>query len=168
MHMTDNKFIRGGLVMGLLLGLILMSGCTSEEPTTYTIGDRVEVGELAYTINSYEIKEDIKFYHYGLCYNTLTPEGVFVIVNLTVENLGDESRDFSSEYVQLMDSQKRSFKQNPNTRTVPGRLSTDQLQPGMPKTGVMVFDVRAGERYTIKVRYHPGPGVWLYAEITLD
>lgn len=95
-------------------------------------------------------------------------EGVFVIVNLTVENLGDESRDFSSEYVQLMDSQKRSFKQNPNTRTVPGRLSTDQLQPGMPKTGVMVFDVRAGERYTIKVRYHPGPGVWLYAEITLD
>jgi len=75
MHMTDNKFIRGGLVMGLLLGLILMSGCTSEEPTTYTIGDRVEVGELAYTINSYEIKEDIKFYHYGLCYNTLTPRG---------------------------------------------------------------------------------------------
>lgn len=173
-----SKKIAGGIMALIIFGLVFFSGCTSsddtqdspekeKEQTIWNLGDRVVVGEFAYTINSYERMEAIKLYSSGWNYDTLKPEGVFMVVNLTVENLGDESTYFSSSYVQLMDSQKRSFDQGTNIWQVDGLISAEQLQPGMPKNGVMVFDVLEGESYTIRLNENIYWGDE-YTEVTLE
>ena len=73
-------------------------------PTIYNIGDRVVVGDMAYTVTNVRKANSV-----GDKYLGDEADGIFVIINMKIENLGKESKTISTSYVQIVDSQGRTF-----------------------------------------------------------
>lgn len=112
------------------------------------IGDRVIVDDIAYTINSktesYQVGKEIGFDIYSQFYGT-TADGIFYIFDITVENVGKESQTFWGTNIKIYDNQGRTFDHDPTAELyMDDSFKYDQLQPGLPKRGKIVFDVPRG------------------------
>lgn len=84
-------------------------------------------------------------------------DGVFLMVELEVENLGDETKTLSSSYVKAIDSQGRTFEyDNDAWIYLEDSLLLKQIQPGLPTKGETIFDVPEGESFFIEV----SSGLW--------
>lgn len=113
----------------------------SSEPEFYYAGDRVEVGNFAYTINSYyttdRIGQDIAGTFMGE-----KADGVFLVLDVTIENIARESKTLWSSYIKVIDDQERTFEHDSTAEIyLDESFSFEQIQPGLPKTGKVVFDV---------------------------
>src|SRR5690606_1080135 len=75
-----------------------------QTPETYKVGDRVVVGERAYTITDVRTASSV-----GDDFTKQTATGIFVIVTMNVENIGKESATMSSTDVKIIDSEGRTF-----------------------------------------------------------
>ncbi|MBU1252219.1 MAG: DUF4352 domain-containing protein [Nanoarchaeota archaeon] len=114
----------------------------------YKLGDRVVVDDVAYTINSKTENSQVgKSYVYGdyESFMGTTADGIFYIFDLTVENVGMESKTLWGTNIKIYDSQGRSFDHDSMAEIyLDDSLQYDQLQPGLPKRGKIVFDVPKG------------------------
>lgn len=112
----------------------------TEEQTVYKVGDRVAVGDRAYTITNVKTTAFV-----GDEYTKQEASGVFVLVSMTIENTGKESSMMSSNDVKIVDSQGRTFESDTNAwATLKDNILLKQIQPGLPVTGETVFDVPKG------------------------
>jgi len=107
----------------------------------YYAGDKVEVGNFAYTINSYyttdKIGQDIAGTFMGE-----KADGIFLVLDVTIENIGKESKRMWGSYIKVIDDQQRTFKHDTTAEIyLDESFSFEQMQPGLPKTGKVVFDV---------------------------
>ncbi len=122
------------------------------QPEIYSIGDRVVVGDIAYTITNVRTLGAVG--NYGMAEKA---DGIFLMVELEVENLGDETRTLSSSYVKAIDSQGRSFEYDNDAWVyLEDSLLLKQIQPGLPTRGETIFDVPIGESFFIEV----SSGLW--------
>lgn len=166
-----NKIVKGILIVffGLILLGALVGNDTSDDvsssvdtqpPTsteaeevtakTYTIGDRVVVGDIAYTVTDAYTTDVI-----GTGFSIEEADGIFLIVEMTLENLGDESITITSDFVKAIDSHDRTFESdNKAWIYLENNLFLKQLQPGLPASGEAIFDVPPGE--TIRLRVQSG------------
>jgi hypothetical protein len=113
---------------------------TTPAPTAYKVGDRVVVGDRAYTITNVKTTAFV-----GDEYSKQTATGVFVIVSMNIENLGKESATMSTNDIKIVDSQGRTFESDSNAwATLKDNILLKQIQPGLPIKGETIFDVPKG------------------------
>ncbi|MDP4039524.1 MAG: DUF4352 domain-containing protein [Candidatus Pacearchaeota archaeon] len=110
----------------------------------YKIGDKVIVNNVAYTLHDVKTKSEIGKYLFDEFYGE-TADGIFYIFELTLENVGKESKTFWGTNVKIYDSLGRSFDHDSTAEIyLDDSFQYDQLQPGLPKRGKIVFDVPIG------------------------
>jgi hypothetical protein len=136
------------------------NGESGSEPTTeeqqsvtHEMGESFTVGEgaqsIRYTVNEYSTIED--YIGSGPDLGS-TPDGIFIVVNLDMENVGDESLDITTNHLKLIDQEDRTFEADTeasiyaeqDSRISAEPISFDQLQPGLSVTRAVVFDVPSG------------------------
>jgi len=123
----------------------LNSGKPSEIQTCtyqYSLGDKVIVEEVAYTIHSKTENNQIGEYNEYIGFMGETADGIFYIFDITLENVGKESTTFWGSNIKIYDTQGRTFDHDTTAEIyLDDSFSYDQLQPGLPKRGKIVFDV---------------------------
>ena len=123
-----------------------------QTPETYKVGDRVVVGERAYTITDVRTASSV-----GDEFTKQTATGIFVIVTMNVENIGKESATMSSTDVKIIDSEGRTFESDTEAWTaLKENILLKQIQPGLPVVGQTIFDVPKGITANLQV----SSGIW--------
>ena len=109
------------------------------EPQVYGFGDKVTVGNFAYTFHDYETRNEIGGSEY---FEGEVADGIFLIFDVTIENVAKESKTLWGSYVVVVDNQERRFEHDTTAEIyLDGSFSFEQMQPGLPKRGKIVFDV---------------------------
>ncbi|WP_248896848.1 DUF4352 domain-containing protein [Haloplanus halobius] len=174
---------RRGVLTGLAASSVLpLAGCTGDstsaddgggEPTPdemsetpvgasarpqHDLGDPFTVGtgvrSIRYVVETVSVAERI-----GTESFTTTADGLFLVVGLTMENVGDESIDITSRHLQVVDSQGRTFDADDEATTYLSQdarfgtegITFEQLQPGLRQTRAVAFDIVSEESYAFKV-----------------
>jgi len=124
-----------------------------KQSLSHEIGESFTVGEGAqsvkYSVSGYSTIED----YVGSSPSIGSePDGTFVVVTLTLENVGDETIDITTRHLKLADQQDRTFEadtealiyadQDPRIEADP--IAFDQLQPGLSVTRSVIYDVPSG------------------------
>jgi hypothetical protein len=124
------------------------TGSAETETTNYfAIGDDVVVGDMKVTVTDVETRSYMGDEYFGE-----EADGIFVIITADVENLGKETIDyFSDNNFKLIDTQEREFDPDDSAWAyLEEGVLIEQLQPGLPKTIQIAFDVPEGE-YNLEV-----------------
>ncbi len=128
------------------------SAPASAKSTVFAVGDRVELGDYAYTIHQLGTATVIGNPKFG---GEKAGQGAtFVIVEYTIENLTNESQTVLSDDLKLLDSKGRKF--DTSSRATTALLAEEgqdfllsELQPGLPKRTKTAFlvpqDATSGE-----------------------
>ena len=120
-----------------------------------TIGDQVEDGNFAFTVTGVEQAQTL-----GQGVMATEAQGKYVIVNLQVENVGNEASTFNAGSSQVaFDSQGREY-QTSEDAIMSGDSSDEssflqQINPGSSVTGRLVYDVPQQTQLT-SVELHGG------------
>jgi hypothetical protein len=117
----------------------------SKGPTTVTVGQTVSVGNMSYTVNK-------TWWSDKLSENPLLnkkPDARFLFIRLSVSNDGNKPKDIPS--FKLIDSMGREHGISDKAWRVEDALGSGSLNPGVTKSGVIVFDVDEIEDYKLKI-----------------
>ncbi len=115
--------------------------------TTYKVGDRVAVGDRAYTVTNVKNTAFV-----GDEYTKKEATGVYVLVSMTIENTGKESATMTSNDVKIIDDQGRTFESDSSAWiALKDNILLKQIQPGLPVKGETIFDVPKGINATLQV-----------------
>ena len=119
----------------------------TEEVKTYSIGDSIQAGDFTWKITksstATEIGEDLAGTFFGE-----KADGIFIILDVEVENTGKTAKYLMDSYLKLVDEQGREF--SPNSAAAiylkpqGSALMFEQVNPGITKKGKIVFDVPTG------------------------
>ncbi len=117
---------------------------TTDTPTTFRVGDTVKLAGTQYTVTSARTSPTVGDNEF----TRETADGVFIVVDLTIENVKDETKTFSSSSVNVVAGNGKSYSpDNDGTFAVLGSggesLLIADMQPDVPKSGTIVFDVPA-------------------------
>lgn len=129
------------------------STSTPEQTLTHEMGEVFTVGDgersIEYTVEDFTSIDDYigQSEDFGS-----TPDGIFAVVTLTLENVGDESIDITTRHLKLADQEDRTFEADTEASVYAGQddrigaepISFDQLQPGLSVTRSVVYDVPTG------------------------
>ncbi|MBB4929653.1 hypothetical protein F4561_000473 [Lipingzhangella halophila] len=106
------------------------------------IGDTVETGVFAFTVTDVETGVNEVADESG--YLTETPDGQYVIVSVTVENIGDESGTFESGSQTLIDGEDREHSTDTAAEITGGAESfLNEVNPGNSVEGELIYDIPA-------------------------
>ena len=150
---TSDKDVSGNIASDQVQENTTTSEAASE-PTSeiYKVGDRVVVGERAYTITDMRTASSV-----GDEYTKQTASGIFVIVTMNVENIGKESSTMSTSDAKIIDSEGRTFESDTEAwAALKENIFLEQIQPGLPVVGQTIFDVPKGITANLQV----SNGVW--------
>ena len=110
---------------------------TKNEPLSYGFGDKVTIGSFAYTFHDYQTRDYIGDEYFGE-----QADGIYLIFDVTIENIAKESKTIWGSNVVVLDNQNRRFDHDTMAEIyLDDSFSFEQIQPGLPKTGKIVFDV---------------------------
>lgn len=109
-------------------------------PEIYKVGDKVVVGDRAYTITDVRTASSV-----GDDFTKKEATGVYVIVTMSIENIGKESATMGTSDVKIIDSEGRTFESDTNAWiAIKNNILLKQIQPGLPVVGETIFDVPKG------------------------
>lgn len=117
-----------------------------QETTIYNIGETFMVDDVSFKVNKISEKEIIGEYIMGTLFGE-EAKGIFYIIDLTLENKASESKDIFMENFKIIDEQNRKFDYNTMAEIYYDENGKDaitfgqQLQPGLPISGVKIFDL---------------------------
>jgi hypothetical protein len=144
-----------------------LAGCSSSDldenetigdDQRHNVGDTFTVGDgdkqIEYTVTGWETYDFIS----GPI-ELQEPDGRYVVITMTIKNVGNESVRLSSNEFTLLDSQNREFDADTRAMTYldsDGRIQADainfqQVQPGLETSGAIVFDVGPGDEYKLQI-----------------
>ncbi|WP_017624822.1 DUF4352 domain-containing protein, partial [Nocardiopsis chromatogenes] len=107
------------------------------------IGDTVESGAFAFTVTNVESGVTEVSDESGML--TETPDGQYVVVDVTVENIGDESGIFDSSSQTLIDADGKEYSTDTAAEMTGGTDSfVNEINPGNSVEGQLIFDVPEG------------------------
>ena len=130
------------------------NGSNSATETTYGLTEEASAGDLAFTANSITKKTTI-----GSSYSAKTSQsGTYLLINVTVENNGNETITIDSSLFSLTDSEGREFTHSNEGQTAlimsgSNNFFLKQVQPGLSSTGDVVFEIptdATGLQLTVK------------------
>jgi hypothetical protein len=107
------------------------------------IGQEYRDGKFAFTVT--KIKKGV--HRVGDQYLGQTAQGQFVLVSVTVRNIGNEARTFDNSSQKLTDSQGRGFDADGQATIAMGEQSNaflKDINPGNGVKGILIFDVPQG------------------------
>jgi hypothetical protein len=107
------------------------------------IGHEYRDGNFAFTVT--KIKKGVR--SVGDQYLGQTAQGQFVLVSVTVRNIGDKARMFDSSSQKLTDVQGRDFDADGQATIIMGKESNaflKDINPGNGVKGILIFDVPKG------------------------
>lgn len=111
-----------------------------EEEKAAKIGDTVESGAFAFTVT--DVQTGVMEVTDETGYLTETPDGQYVVVSVTVENIGDESGFFESSSQKLVDKDGKQYSTDTAAEITGGAESfLNEINPGNSVDGELVFDV---------------------------
>ncbi len=116
----------------------------SSDVKTYGLNEPVQDDSLAFTVTGVEKAKTL-----GNQYTARTPQGIFYVVTLKIENKGNKTVTFDSSMAKVTDSQGREFERSIEGQTAKGLsqgkvdLFLQQVQPSLSATGDLVFDLPA-------------------------
>jgi predicted metal-dependent phosphotriesterase family hydrolase len=85
-------------------------------------------------------------------YTKQTASGIFVIVTMTVENIGKESATMSTSDAKIIDSEGRTLESDTEAwSALKENILLKQIQPGLPVMGQTIFDVPKGITANLQV-----------------
>jgi hypothetical protein len=119
------------------------------------IGREYRDGKFAFTVT--RIKKGVR--RVGNEYLGQTAQGQFVLVYVTVRNIGDEARMFDSSSQKLTDAQGRDFDADGGAGIAMGEQSNaflENINPGNGVRGILVFDVPRGVKLK-SLKLHDSP-----------
>lgn len=126
---------------------------TEEQSLVHEVGETFVVGSGAQSIE-YVVNDASGIGDYIGSSPDLgaTPDGLFLVINLTLTNVGDESLDITTNLLKLIDEEDREFEADTEAGIYAGQdsrisaepISFDQLQPGLSVTRSVIFDVPNG------------------------
>lgn len=112
--------------------------------------DTIIVNNIAYTVMRYSERNRL-----GNSFSGDTADGIFIIIELELENLGTKSIQISDSRFKLIDSKGREFEtDNGAWIYLENNILLKQLQPSLPTKGQIVFDVPnsiTNEKYTLEI-----------------
>lgn len=105
------------------------------------IGESVELEGTTYTVNSAKTQGAV-----GSEFFSEEAGGIYVVIELTIENTKGETKTFSDTAAKLVGSNEKKYStDNDGTFAAIGddgeALIFEDMQPDVPKTGILVFDV---------------------------
>lgn len=112
-------------------------------PAAATIGTPVRDGDFEFTVTTVQRGQTTL----GGKYLSTTAQGEFVLVNLTVRNVGNEPGTLFDQNVKLFDSQGREYRADSGAAIyLEGNADViaQTINPGNQVSGTVVFDVAAG------------------------
>lgn len=114
----------------------------SDCPRVVKLGEPVQVGDLAWTLTGTR-KQAFVGQYYGGTLMGEQADGVYLVVDVEVENTGKRATYISSEMLRLVDDQGRVFEPDTAAGIYLGDagLTFDEINPGIVKKGESVFDV---------------------------
>jgi hypothetical protein len=110
------------------------------------IGDPVRDGKFEFTVT--KVRKGVK--KVGSDFASAKAQGQFVLVNVTVENIGDEPQSFSSSEQTMYDAEDREFSADDSASIYiedSNSLYTE-INPGNKVKGVVAFDIPKGAKPT--------------------
>ncbi|QLH08558.1 DUF4352 domain-containing protein [Candidatus Nitrosotenuis sp. DW1] len=122
---------------------------TSQEPiksNEFAIGDRVSIDDNVYVINQIFTTPAI-----GSDYVNKMADGIFVVVEISIENGGDSATMVSPERFQIIDSQNRQYGWSSDyiylsSMGLEPLPLLKELGPGLKTSGYVAFDIPADDR----------------------
>ncbi len=166
--------ISGGIKFALVIVIVILIGIAishsssvansktnvntptdKEEVKTYSLGDSIQAGDFRWKITKVsttkEIGQDVAGTFFGE-----KADGIFVILDVEVENTGNSAKYLTDSYIKLVDTQSREF--SPNTvaaiylKPEGSALIFEQINPGINKKGKIVYDVPENVKtFTVKI-----------------
>jgi hypothetical protein len=118
-------------------------GAAAAPPAAATIGTAVRDGDFEFTVTKLERGTTTL----GGEYLNTTAQGEFVLVNLTVRNIGNEPGTLFDQNVKLFDTQGREYRADSAAAVyLEGNsdVIAQTINPGNQVSGTIVFDVAAG------------------------
>jgi len=111
-----------------------------ESDRNHSVGESFQVGSgakaLEYTVVGTQTTDNI-----GGEYGS-DASGTFLVVDLRIENVGDESVDLTSSVFRLVDNQGREYEVDSEAMIyLESSISFEQVNPGLSISGTVVFDV---------------------------
>jgi len=108
-----------------------------EETQSYSFNDEIIVGTFTYIFHDYTTRSYV-----GSEYFKEEADGIYLIFDVTIENIGDKSEHIWGSYVTVIDDQGRRFEHDTTAEIyADDSFSFEQMQPGLPKRGKIIFDV---------------------------
>ncbi|MEK6887305.1 MAG: DUF4352 domain-containing protein [Nanoarchaeota archaeon] len=112
---------------------------------TYSLGEKIVSGDFSYIIHSSIQKDTVIVRDSEGRTGDLKATGIFIVLDVTMENLVNSTKIQASIPIKLVDDKNRLFDYNPSIMNVhPSALIPGQMQPGLSKRGEIIFDVPAG------------------------
>jgi hypothetical protein len=106
------------------------------EKNPIKIGETVELAGTRYTVKKVDTTSQI-----GGDFGTKA-DGKFVVVTLTIENMKNETKTFSESAAKLVAADDTQYSTDDDGSIfADNSLILEDMQPELPKTGVLVFDV---------------------------
>lgn len=116
-------------------------------PKTYAIGDSIPAGDFTWKITQFSTSKQIGQDVMGTFMGEKA-SGIFIIVDVEVENTGNEAKYLSDNDIKLVDEKGREFSANTMAaiylKPDGSALAFEQVNPGIKKKGKIVFDVPEG------------------------
>ena len=118
---------------------------TGEKKVTNGIGRPYRDGKFSFTVT--KVKKGVK--KVGDQYFGDTAQGQFVIISVTVENIGDRARTFTFHNQTLIDTKDREFEADPEASlwtTEDSKSFLQQINPGNSVKGQLIYDIPRGTK----------------------
>ena len=117
---------------------------------THEIGEQFTVGDgpqtVQYTVNGVSTAQEV-----GPDISPVEADGTFLLVDVTMENTGDESFNASSNIFTALNAQDQEYDVDTEALVyLDDGIAFEQLNPGLSTDGSVVFDVPSGE-YRLRI-----------------
>jgi RNA polymerase subunit RPABC4/transcription elongation factor Spt4 len=118
------------------------SSAPAVQTETAKVGDTVNDGDLAFTVQSVSTSQSI-----GNSFTQQTAQGEFYILSVKIQNNGKDTKTINASDFNVVDNQGRKYDYSTDGQTAMEETSgaTDfflqQIQPSLSVTGKIVFDV---------------------------
>jgi hypothetical protein len=134
------------------------TGESEQESFSHDIGESFTVGDGSQSVQ-YQATDAFSQEAVGSSGIGSEADGVFLVVILEMENVGDESFDITDRHLRAVDSEDREFEADfeasayadNDPRIEAEGITYEQLNPGLSVTRAAVFDVNPGREYRLKI-----------------
>lgn len=134
------------VIVALGLGVAaLLGACAAPPPPVYKVGDTITSGNWKYTVTGVSESKTVPYSDFG---NTFEAKGIWLIIDLNVENVGNETSVINTWDFEVKDSAgttySTAFESISYSLYKKSAAPGDQLPPNVPVSIALLYDVSPG------------------------